>query len=236
MPARTRCEKCNFSDCVQQFSDGRYCYACNTQLEGKVLIQEQIKQLVLPEQDDTSTYSMRVYLRNLGFKTNKNNDGDFRYCFWSKQYNRVVFPIYEIGTEGEHDTFIIVAAWMRSITSEHKPKWLFAGDRSKVFYYRNNVNYITKKLVITEDVISAIRVSSLCDSIALGGINSNNDSLTSYFKHYEQLLVWLDGDKAGRNGAEDFRKQYKLKNNIKIIRTKRDPKEYSYEEIEEILT
>lgn len=230
MSARSVCHSCHSSDGLATYVDGQYCFACNKQFKGSNLFIREIKKRNLEVPSDNVPLYPKHYqwLEQYFITREKATELELRF---SPSMNRIIFPCPF--REGAID--YVNAAWMRSIDPAVMPKWLLAGNKDALFFYRHDYHQPSTALVITEDVISAIRVSEFNDAVALGGTNSSHPRLKYLFRNYSKLLVWLDGDVAGKRGAEKLRHNNKLLHEIKIIRTKQDPKCYSPAEIEEIL-
>lgn len=161
----------------------------------------------------------------------------FSNCFWSEYYNRLVFPYKNF-------------AWMRDVSDNPKVKWLYAGkpeDQTLYYlttgYFDQNINCFdnqSAELVICEDVISAIRIFEYSDVIALCGTSlskNKKEELKQLLPYYNNLIIWMDGDIAGRLAAQKLRNSLKLYiKDIKIIYTKKDPKSYDSNTIKQFLT
>lgn len=158
-------------------------------------------------------------------------------CFWSNLYNRLCFPYY-IKEKGSNSKNKMIGCWMRDIYGTNKVKTLYAGqDKNTYLWKLETTNKTTiRNIAIVEDVISAIKVSKYCDVICLGGTHWNKPQISECLKDYMNVLVFLDGDGAGKDAAKRFRKDFKLvAYNLKILRNKKDPKEYKSAELQEFL-
>jgi len=92
-----------------------------------------------------------------------------------------------------------------------------------------------KTLVVTEDKLSAIKVSEVCDAIPALGTTFQNWKLVEALKRgYEHIYVWLDKDK-WREGREICDKAKWLGLSATALLTDLDPKCYSHDEIKEYL-
>jgi DNA primase len=148
---------------------------------------------------------------------------------WSNAFQRVVFPYYNPNN-------IYEFSWMRSLRDDQKPKWLFNGNKYYgSYWFWHNVEERTYPLIITEDVISAIRCFEFGDILALGGTHFEKEDVSRIILEYKDIILWLDGDKAGREVAKKFCKKWSPWRNVKNIKTKADPKTYSQQQIQEIL-
>ena len=105
----------------------------------------------------------------------------------------------------------------------------------------------SKKLIIVEDYISAIRIGEFCDCYCLFGTYLQPSELKDILENYNDISVWLDNDKAGITGSKNMLKQLneQTKENktrfplkytkewaINNIVSLKDPKCYSSKEIE----
>lgn len=175
---------------------------------------------------------------------------------YSPYYQRVVIPVYK---DGELDAFIA-----RSLTGE-KPKYiakmrnpsnaLFVSD-TKLQFRTDEAQALRSKMdfVITEDILSAIRVGRFVPAGAILGTSASDGVLSrirscikgrqvgSSLAWWEpqaddsRIAVWLDPDRAGRTGANKLRKALDLAGvQSTYISSGRDPKLLSDREIARIL-
>ena len=89
--------------------------------------------------------------------------------------------------------------------------------------------------VVVEDILSGIRCAKYISSYALLGTSLGTANLNQLMR-YKRVLLWLDGDKAGFNGLLKNMSRLRLMTEVKIIRTDKDPKFYSNDEILERIT
>ena len=89
-------------------------------------------------------------------------------------------------------------------------------------------------LVLTEDAVSAIKVSLVADAKPLLGTSIPREQIAGFKGPYDRLVVWLDDDKwrEGRNIADAAKL---LGMDTKTILTERDPKEYDLETIRQLV-
>lgn len=147
---------------------------------------------------------------------------------WSDSIKRVVLPLYENGR--------LVYMQARSIDGR-KPKYLnnSACSKSGILFKGNSLQGST--VVITEDILSAVRVSSLSiASVSTLGTQVSTEHANWIAQRYSKAVFWYDGDEAGRKGAENGTRLLSLLGVVvKAIRTTQDPKTYSNREILNIL-
>jgi len=234
MGSRSECPKCGAKRGLAEYDNGEYCHACHEftgltkSLIKRLDVQTQKKELELPK---CKPAIWPEEAKEWIYKYLEPKEAIVPY-FWSDEYQRIVFP----SNCGK-------AAWMRRVEEtnrpEYKPKWLFVGDKEVVFKYgeRRNHSYgVIDSVCLVEDVISAIKVSEVMDCIALGGTQIK-DNVYSYIgdSGYSKVYVFLDGDEAGRKGAEFIRKRLALLYDTIIIRGNKDPKEMSLDQIKDLL-
>lgn len=170
---------------------------------------------------------------------------------YSPKLDRVVLPVYRNGA--------LAAYTMRSVSD--KPKYIerqvdeaviFVSDRSTILD-PEQVGSHGHDLVITEDVLSAIRVGRIVPTYALLGTSVGDAKVgglldivrkqhaplvgTGHEENGVRIGIWLDADKAGRIAARRLARRLTLQGySVSNIKTEKDPKRYSNREIKEILS
>ena len=156
---------------------------------------------------------------------------------YSPRLERVVLPIY-----GDNNQLI----WyqLRAIHKEQKPKYIQpSADKSSIIYTAG-VSGNCKRTVIVEDIMSAIRVGeagarlpteqSFSATSFLGTkISTAQATITS---SYDRCTIWLDADKAGREGAKAIKRTLSMLCTVDQVRSDEDPKSYSNKFIQELLS
>ena len=226
---------CGASRSLQTFDDGQYCHACHKQFNSKKLIVKKQEKKILEMPKDTNVdgnirygtaklpKEVDIWLQQFYFTAWQLEVQ--KEVFWSEEYQRICFPFNNNKS-----------CWMRTLDKTSKNKWVFVGEKS-LYWLNSNIDYSGQAefLIVTEDVISCIRCNEFSDSVALGGTNVNNKLLLPILLNYDKIIVWLDGDKAGKTASQVFYDRYKHLKDIQIIHTLKDPKCYSPSEIKEIL-
>jgi DNA primase len=152
----------------------------------------------------------------------KNNIG------YSEVLQRVVLPVYN--QDGE-----LVWLQCRAIHSQQKPKYLQPSrDRSTVIFSVSPDRDDNERVVVVEDILSAIRVGKHIRAISLLGTKITT-AQAAMLGHYKRVTTWLDSDEAGRRGAYKIRRTLGLITEVDNIVTKLDPKALSDKEILEEL-
>jgi len=106
---------------------------------------------------------------------------------YSPSYNRVILPIYYQGA---------LAAWQgRSLDKSNPPKYIGAKRVKGVKNYLKSSPISSNYLILTEDLLSAIRVNRICDAMSLGGTSLQDETLGLYdFNEYRGIIIMLDDD------------------------------------------
>ena len=137
----------------------------------------------------------------------------YKVCY-SPRWQRVIIPIYH------GDQLIWFQA--RSIIPEMKPKYLQpSADKSKVLF--RSLNQQGDTVVLTEDMASAIRVGKHIPTMSILGTKLTNGQ-ANYISKFDKVVVWLDSDKAGRDGSKKIRRSLGLLTDTFDILTDEDPK------------
>lgn len=147
---------------------------------------------------------------------------------YSKRLERVVLPVYRDGK--------LIWYQCRAILKGQRPKYIQpSGDRATVMFSSEEH---TSKVILVEDILSAIRVGNAgagVTAISLLGTKITAGQ-TSILSQADEVVTWLDGDRAGKKGSYSIRKTLSLLCDVSNIRTDEDPKAYSNKQIREILT
>ena len=153
-------------------------------------------------------------------------DAQLHNIMWSEHWQRMILPVIIDGQ---------LVAWQgRSFDPTNKAKWFSQGNIHEILYVIGNNK--SNRVVLTEDLISAICVSKIPTICAMPvfGSHVSTKTILRLKRYYDTIDVWLDYDKA--------KESMKFSNTIraiglqsKSIITPKDPKEYEQEEIKEWL-
>lgn len=240
-----QCPKChslgkdNSLDNLTIYSDGHsYCYSCGYYISpnGNERIkqftqpkQEMHKHCVLLPEDSTNQYPQRVidWINQYELTANTLN---LHNCVWSNSMLRLLFPIFNL--DGS-----LIAYQGRDFsleTTKKRPKWYGQGNLEDTFNILGKGNI----LVLTEDVVSAIKVS-MCGVMAMPlygcvvGLKRFK-RLKTLLKDTDEVYVWLDPDK--QTEAIKEAKRGKLCGlHIHAVLSNMDPKEHPFWELKEII-
>ena len=244
MVTKSQCPECashgkdNHKDNLVTFDNGnQLCFSCGyanyNNLNLKSLTSKQNNNGLFPNTitlpPDSSTY---LPIRALDFLSSfyltpqqiKNN-----FILWSEQYERICFPIY---------TPTELLAWQGRYLGKDpkKPKWFSQGNLNTILHIISNKK--RSKLILTEDIISAIRVGSqeeYCASPLFGShISISKLLLYEYSTVINKFYLWLDKDKEIESYKYSQRARQLGIDCVTIV-TDKDPKAYTDEEITTIL-
>jgi DNA primase len=158
---------------------------------------------------------------------------------FSQHLRRVVLPVY---SDGE-----LVGFTARS-TIGAKPKYIermvsassaifHADPATRLPFDRDWTETSGPDLVITEDILSAVRVARLAKrAVALLGTSANEYQLAAA-EGCRTIAIWLDADRAGKTAHHKLKRKLALQGYETFsIRTEQDPKRYSNREIRRLLS
>jgi hypothetical protein len=153
---------------------------------------------------------------------------------WSPSYKRIIVPVHDTILLSGGDVGRRLLGWLGrdvSILSKaervklKRPKWLTRKDKeAKHFFY--HLLSEDDRLVIVEDVISAIRVheAAQVNTLALNTTWLPKD-VAVQLRPY-QVYLWLDGDMYGKKiKYASMCSSFGVK--VKVVQTRMDPKEHT---------
>lgn len=144
---------------------------------------------------------------------------------WNRESSSLVFPIYN------QEKKLIYYQERYFGPNKDKPKYITRGSKTQQLAFITNKNF-PESIVLVEDFISAIKVGRYCSASPLLGSNINAKAVKWLSEHFRRVRVWLDIDKA----AESLKEASKLIiKDVRVVLTKLDPKEYTTQEIINIL-
>lgn len=146
---------------------------------------------------------------------------------YSPYLDCVVYPLYDedknlkgIQYRALHD----VPGMPKYVTKGHKPPYI-------------GLNSDSRTLVITEDILSAIKVNTWANTLCLLGTSlslEHKKFISNNKDKFDKVITWLDNDAAGSKGVREV-KQFLGLVGIKHenVVTQRDPKDAFYKEIKD---
>jgi len=136
---------------------------------------------------------------------------------WSDLLGRCIFRIQPAG---------YIA---RAVFNDQFPKYFTKAPRGGGLYWQSEP--IDTRVCLTEDILSAGRVGQIYPAMAILGTDSFNWDI---IMRCEQVLIWTDGDAGGDKARHKIRKVLQWCPDIQTldIKTPKDPKAYTNEEIQ----
>lgn len=154
---------------------------------------------------------------------------------FSESLGRVVLPVWDRQER-------LVAVQNRAIYPNQKPKYVnLKGGGSHAVFESDDATFldnpITDVTVITEDILSCVRVGRVCPALStLGTTLHYSVASERLLAPNTRVLIWYDGDEAGVRGAKKAEGVLTMLGvPCSIIKTEKDPKEYNNEEIKTII-
>jgi len=241
---QTQCPRCKSlgndrsGDNLAVYSDGHeWCYRCGF-FKGsngveRLLLENANKALkssnVYLPMDSSLDYPTEAIKWIEGYELNSNHLL-LNNVLWSEEEGRLIFPHYD--EEG------VLLAWqgrkMREGIYNRKGKWYGKGNLKDLIDLHGRSS---NKLVLVEDIISAIKVGEVYQCMPLHGSFISFDRwrrVKSLIKEGVRVYVWLDKDKQ-KDSVKFSRLGRAMGVDATSIITDLDPKEYSLLRIKEIL-
>lgn len=218
-------------DNLAVYSDGhKYCFRC-----GYTVLSSGLEKLT--SRDDTPSISIalpadvdehlprkaRDFISNYSLT---NHDITNNTLLWSEHWQRLIFPYFS-------DTGLL--AWQgRYLGDENKAKWFSQGKLHEFIHLVGNQR--SRVCVLTEDIVSAIKVShntKVCACPIFGSHISMQRLLQ--LKHlFGKIIIWLDDDMKLKV-IKYAQQAQSIGLPVATVFTPQDPKELSNMEIQKIL-
>lgn len=147
---------------------------------------------------------------------------------WSESLCRLIFPVYRKGK---------LVYWQGREFGLLKdlPKWVNQKAASREDIYFTAMGAVsTPAVVLVEDMVSAIKVNRIQNTIALLGSYVPDKLISNLSKHYKRIIIWLDADKDTYSLRRLSRYQ-SLGFPVQRVFTQQDPKAYSDDKIIRVL-
>ena len=146
---------------------------------------------------------------------------------WSAELQRIIIPMYS-------DTNQLLYFQCRAVHKGQLPKYKNPSVSKAHLLYRAGETQNKQRIVVTEDILSCIRVGKHISSCSLLGTKTS-DEQAGILSAYDLVSYWLDPDKAGIKGAREGYRKLILATNVEILASKVDPKHLSDREIRQVL-
>lgn len=234
------CLKCPSSDAMQEYEDGFFCHSCHTKFFRDDVNKKRYvsmennkapKEVALPLDFvvDVPVIPRNVYNELCGAE-------------WLSQYtlSDELLALYNIGYSPSMNRIILphfidgmLYGYQARRCDDNVRKYLTYGFRECVFQsikWRASTN----KVVLCEDIISAIKIGEVGNAFAL---------LTTSLKRQDEfkrmlrsitntVYIWMDPDAPGQEASRKLAKSLRSLFHCVIIKSPKDPKYYSTTEIQ----
>lgn len=228
------CPRCGSKDNLGLWSDGHvHCFGCGYYKGGDTTlayVKEKVSPgarlgaiLQLPQ--DVSTYIPREPYEWLKQALTdeeilKNRIG------WSQSLEAIILPA--------HDKSGNLLLYQSRYFGNNKkvPKYLTKGEKDGILFTLGE--HPSSRIVLVEDLLSAIVVSRVENSMPLWGATVSLGTLRKLSKQYHNLAIWLDQDKL-KEAIQQIGIARLMFNNVEILTSEEDPKYQGEEELEKIL-
>ena len=229
------CDACGSSDAKGIFDDGHtYCWSCGKNTTSKNTTISQVENLVFSKNQDIKLnlpLDITKSIPKLPYQWLKRYGVTFyeiekAQLLWSANTQMLIFPFY--GEENE------ILCWQGRYFPARVPKVFTRGypDTHILYYPNNDDNYDT--IVVVEDCVSALKVSRHIASAPILGSSLSLNKAIRLSKVFSKLVIWLDADKYA-TAVKTADKYRVLFDEVKVIYTESDPKEYNTQQIEDFL-
>jgi hypothetical protein len=191
----------------------------------------------VPMLGGTDSTPSKAYLWLWDHKIDDDAVNAFNIC-WSPSYYRVIIPIYEYGEYGggavaEVTTKLIgwVGRDIQELTKKQRkemkcPKYIThkSSEYDNIFFHAPN--YASNQYVITEDILSAIRVNSAMKVNAIALLTTYMPTRLMLKLRKKEVIMWLDPDMR-KVTMGHVAKMNSFGMNAKAILSNKDPKCYN---------
>lgn len=142
---------------------------------------------------------------------------------WSQERLMLIFPVYD--KDGK------LLMW-QGRNFNYGPKYLTFGMKSDILYLVGKEKCGT--LVVTEDLVSAIKVGRTYQTAPLWGSEMSLELIQKAASHFDDLVIWLDRDKTHQAVKIALRASQYIP--ASVVDTALDPKDYSTDIMPEFIT
>ena len=235
------CPNCKSSDALAVFDDGHsYCFSCHWYESGDQSIADtrkkydtrdpQVGDTFLPQDFDFNIPQQGIdWLRKYGILQKEiinnrfgwSNDGIILKNKNIRVAPLLVFPIYD---EVGH-----LLMWQGRNFGDKGGKYITRGGKDVLHILGEQ--HQSDTIILTEDLLSAIKISRIAPSMPIWGSYMSLELARRLSTRFKKAVLWLDKDKAQEAVKQAANASHIFEKGCSCIRTERDPKEYTTEEI-----
>lgn len=151
---------------------------------------------------------------------------------WSEQWSRLIFPYFDstglIAWQGRY----IGTEQMSYQGQKNLPaKWFSQGAIHEIIH---PIKVTNRQAILVEDIVSAIKVSRYAGTIPIFGSSISTRQMLRLKKIVDKIIFWLDPDMRSKSITMAHNARY-FGLDSSVIFSDKDPKEESYDTIENIL-
>lgn len=232
MRSKLPCDNCGSSDALTDYVDHTFCFSCHnyvpihkerSMFEQNIEVYLEKEDPVLPE-DLCDKFSAEAMLWLWKYKVTPKLIEKYHIKYYP-QWDAIVLPYYSKDNE-------LLFYQVRCIRYNMGPKYQTFGQK-QLFWSKDSPK--RDFVVIVEDIISAIKVGEVAQTVSLLGTSLKDRDMLTLATRYDTIVVWLDGDKPGRRSSRKLVKKLSLMVNVIEINTRDDPKCYETDDIIGIL-
>lgn len=237
------CPSCGSRDNLARYSDGSaWCFGCHYKERGdkSPFVGERDRQTETTSNRNGGDYGVQLpsdASRLLGLPAvnwlaqySLSMESCLRAGFqWSPFWEQLLMPFYD-----EDGVLCCIQAKNFNPKRASKAKYYNTGEKSESRTIYSNHGRSLRTLVLTEDAVSALKVSAVADAKPLLGTSIPREQIAAFKGVYDRLVVWLDDDK-WREGRAIADSAKLLGLSTRTLLTNQDPKLYDLETIKELV-
>ena len=215
------------------YSDGHhYCYRCGytvattaiRRFTNKDRLDQPTKRIALPEDVDTSLPLFAREWLEQKYEFNNNTILNNK-LLWSNDRELLIFPYFINGS---------LEGWQGRVFNQQekiKRKWFSQGALNDIVYL---VGKESPCIILTESIISAIKVSRFQQAMPIWGSNISPKKWVALSHVTDNVFIWLDPDKQ-KEAVIQAKTGRLYIDNVSVILSDRKPKDYSYEKLQVLI-
>lgn len=202
-----------------------------------------VRKLTLPRDIEKDVTMWPAHARAWPMKYGiKKDELQHNHIAYSERLGRIVLPCFdEKGTLTCYQTRKLSGGEGRDANPHKYSTYTQQGSeaRDNLFWARGGrTGDASRPLVVTEDVLSAIKCGRFGPSVAVLGTNVSDHELLTITNKHDNIIVFLDNDNSKVKAKQNSLKQRLdlLANGwVRVVRADKDPKEHSNSELESLL-
>lgn len=149
------------------------------------------------------------------------------YIGYSPKEDRLVFPLYN--KEG-----LSLFQTRKLSNKDIRPKWITKVNKSNPLYSYFKGNGDKDKVLLVEDIVSAIKLTTYINTYPILSTNLSTNKLLYLNTIFNNFYIWLDNDNVivNKEARKLGNKLKLLGKEVTLITIKKDPKRVSYNDLD----